>query len=412
MSDHPRPPTARYLETLATGLAVLSVTQLLVGLWQGREYEVGRGHASLAAMLTRGGPSEFLAAFHLWASHAMLAGALLLILWMLVTGAYGKEWRGRWWSALAFAGSGLLLQVSGNLLPLDRHAVQTAVIEASIAGRVPWVGPWLSERVLAGPGFGAATVDLWYAAHRLVLPGILVVATAGLAWPGRVRRARPLAVATILPLSVAVLMALAVGAPIGEPAGPADANGYDALPGWYVWPMHGAMKGFDSVVPGWGWIGAVVLPGLVATALVLLPFGSQRVSRRALLPTVGILGLALVAVGAFFGGRPASLIADEMLTEEPADSALVLAIRPELAARGATLFKARGCVRCHGLDGSKGSGGPDLTFVHRKHPDPDWYRRFVRNPRSVRPNSTMPAFALSEDDLTAIAEYLRNPRPN
>lgn len=409
MRDPQPPRTARPLETLAIGLAVLGVAEFLTGMALAREYVAARGHTSLTAMLTRGGFSEFLAAFHLWGSHTMLAGGVVLLGGLLVTGAYDRERRGLWWSALAFVAFAHLLQVSGNILPLDRHAVQTTVIEGSIVGRVPVIGPWLSERLLAGPSFGEATVALWYGVHRYVLPILLLGAAVGLV---RTRGRGTLAFAVVLPLSVALLMAFAVGAPVGEPATPLDANGFDALPGWYVWPMHGAMKALDSFAPGWGWLGAFVLPGLVGGALFLMPFGADRLPRRVVLGGIGALGLVLVVAGAIFGGRPASLIADEMASVESTVTGRPEATRPELAALGEALFRSRGCTRCHGIDGGRGSGGPDLTFVHRKHPDADWYRRFVRNPRSVRPNSTMPAFKLADEDLSALAEFLRRPRPD
>lgn len=396
-------------ETLAAGLAVLGVAEFLTGIALAREYAADRGHTTLAAMLTRGGFSEFLAAFHLWGSHVMLAGGVVLLTVLFVSGAYVRGRRGQWWSALAFVGAAHLLQVSGNLLPLDRHAVQTAVIEGSIVGRMPVVGTGLSEAILGGDSFGPRTVELWYGAHRFALPILLAAATIGL-WPKRNRAGGPSFIAAVLPLSLAAIMALAVGAPIGEPATPLDANGYDALPGWYVWPMHGAMKAFDTVAPGWGWLGAGLLPGLVGAALVALPFFAGRVARRVLVGGFAGLGLVLLVAGAAFGGRPASLIADEMATVEPTAAGRQEAIRPELAALGEALFRSRGCVRCHGIDGRKGSGGPDLTFVHRKHPDTGWYRRFVRDPRSVRSNSTMPAFTLSDEDLDALAEFLRRPR--
>jgi len=87
-------------------------------------------------------------------------------------------------------------------------------------------------------------------------------------------------------------------------------------------------------------------------------------------------------------------------------------IRVELASEGERIFTREGCSGCHTLDQFTGTGGPNLNREFVKRPNPQWLIRFIKDPSSVRPSSTMPSFPhLSRTDLEALAEYIRKPRP-
>ncbi len=59
------------------------------------------------------------------------------------------------------------------------------------------------------------------------------------------------------------------------------------------------------------------------------------------------------------------------------------------------------------MNGIGGKVGPDLTHVGTRHPDRQWQIEHLKDPRSVHPQSAMPAFGkLSESDLNALADYL------
>jgi cbb3-type cytochrome oxidase cytochrome c subunit len=62
------------------------------------------------------------------------------------------------------------------------------------------------------------------------------------------------------------------------------------------------------------------------------------------------------------------------------------------------------------MGGGMGSlRGPDLSTTGRNPSHTvDWFIKFIRNPKAVKPNSRMPAFEdrISPDDLKALAEYL------
>jgi predicted Zn finger-like uncharacterized protein len=93
---------------------------------------------------------------------------------------------------------------------------------------------------------------------------------------------------------------------------------------------------------------------------------------------------------------------------------------PQPFAAGRRVYQTFNCARCHGpIGGGSGPGvgrpggpgrrGPDLSHVGQ---DPnhtaDWLTNYVRNPKAVDPDATMPAFGnrINQDDLKALAEFL------
>lgn len=96
---------------------------------------------------------------------------------------------------------------------------------------------------------------------------------------------------------------------------------------------------------------------------------------------------------------------DPALTKasEPSDS------ETAEASPGRKVYDAHGCGRCHRIDtpGAR-SKGPNLAKIGAKHPA-DWIAAHVRNPKTHKAKSSMPAYPESKignDDLTMLAEYL------
>lgn len=88
------------------------------------------------------------------------------------------------------------------------------------------------------------------------------------------------------------------------------------------------------------------------------------------------------------------------------------------AGNGRAVYQAQNCARCHQDPGGNAGGmamgrgrnrGPNLSAVGR---DPThtvgWLMEHVRNPKSHRPESSMPPYEgkINETDLRALAEYL------
>ncbi|GBC99787.1 Cytochrome c oxidase subunit 2 [bacterium HR17] len=78
-----------------------------------------------------------------------------------------------------------------------------------------------------------------------------------------------------------------------------------------------------------------------------------------------------------------------------------------LVERGKTVYDETGCATCHAIGGIGGTIGPSLDGVGKKY-DAAKLRRILLNPQTLNPNTTMPAFEGSEEDLNALVAYLQS----
>ncbi len=76
--------------------------------------------------------------------------------------------------------------------------------------------------------------------------------------------------------------------------------------------------------------------------------------------------------------------------------------------KGASVFVAKGCITCHNntriqLDKAI-SLKIDVDLTHYSA-SPEFLRRWLKNPRSVRPTSTMPDQNLNQDDIDSLVAF-------
>jgi mono/diheme cytochrome c family protein len=64
------------------------------------------------------------------------------------------------------------------------------------------------------------------------------------------------------------------------------------------------------------------------------------------------------------------------------------------------------CTKCHKLNGSGGTKGPDLTEIFDKH-DEQYIRDYTLDPRSIKPDSVMPPAKIDDKQLEMLLNYLR-----
>jgi mono/diheme cytochrome c family protein len=401
------------IATSGVGLAAQFLLQMFLGILMSLSYSpaIPAAHRYVAQM--RLDPFwAFVQRLHYWGSALLIVHAGLHLAAILWAGRTSGDHRARYLASLGMFGLALAYQITGNVLPYDRHGVQTAAIEGSIAARVPGVGPAASRLIMGGDGFSVATMELWYALHRFVLPVALLAVLLMAAREYRAKRDVRFDVRlAAVPILALVLFAGFVASPFGSVATAADARGYDALPSWYTYPAHLLLAAGQKAVPNGGWIGAILLPGLIGFAMVLLAWKPvpPAITRYAM----GAAAVLLLVGGLTSPSRFASLTG----TRDPVGvkSVVVEKAKPQdpiLAAKGKVAFDAVGCAGCHGANGKASDGGPRLTDIHKEHSDADFYIRYIKNPTSVKASSTMPAFPdLKKEELSALAEFLRYPIP-
>ncbi len=77
---------------------------------------------------------------------------------------------------------------------------------------------------------------------------------------------------------------------------------------------------------------------------------------------------------------------------------------PKLA-RGKAVYDETGCATCHMVAGIGGRTGPSLDGIGKKY-DAEKLKEILLNPKTLNPNTVMPPFEGSDEDLDALVDYL------
>ena len=296
---------------------------------------------------------------HRWAAHLMVMFVILHMCRVFYTGAYKRPREFNWLIGVGLFLTTLGLSFTGYLLPWDQLAFWAITVGTNIAGYAPIVGPKLKYLLLGGNTVGQEALTRFYALHVMVLPGIagLMVAVhlwrvrkdGGLSrpdepgdsvqsvdlgqlpqnksyglmelargstpqvginpddeifsWPHLIFRELLL---FLLVVAVVLLLAVFWNAPLEEFANPVHPPNPAKAP-WYF-------LGLQELVSYSAFWGGVVVPGLLVTALAILPYldrGRAGVGRwfareRTLANTVFSICLAvaiiLTIIGSLFRG--------------------------------------------------------------------------------------------------------------
>lgn len=65
------------------------------------------------------------------------------------------------------------------------------------------------------------------------------------------------------------------------------------------------------------------------------------------------------------------------------------------------------CTACHSMDGQGGTVGPALDGVGSRK-TAEWLRSWIKDPKSVKPDTTMPALPMSDVELEEVVTFLSN----
>ncbi len=354
---------------------------------------------------------HWIAGFHYWGSAFLLVASAFSIVWLFLAGFRSRA-RKFWFPSLLFALICFSLQVTGNALPLDQHDVRSANVEISIAAQAPVVGQKMAEFLRQGATYSDSTTRLWYGLSI----GLVVVMALVWLWQFVLLRSKT---GAKLDIFDRVLGAMVVAVPIclaamlpratGEIYNQVDASSLAANPSWYILPLHCLLGLFASISPNLGWVGAMLIPGVLTLIALTAPRWALAFSPRKRLGVVLGCSAVLVLLIAFSGVNPAPISGVQPVEIEsvgksgpPIDNDLVLI--------GSKMFK-KNCTGCHGIEGH-GATAPDLRIISKRIQDPNWYMDFIRDPRSKRSGSTMPGFPnLPIEELKGLADWVRSRNP-
>ena len=369
---------------LLFGLGIQVVTGIALALY----YAPTPDHAwdSVRYVTTDVRAGAFLRGLHHWAASLVVIAAALHLVRVVFFGSYQKPREMNWLIGLALLAVILAFGLTGYLLPWDQRAYWATVVTINIARLTPAMGDAVAWLMKGGAEVGALTLTRWYAAHVVVLPVLLTALVAahlyllrrhGISGPVRARPGPsklffPYQAARDVTVAVAAGVLLAILAWRGAPAldAPADptSSDYTPRPEWYFLGLFQLLKYF----PGrWEVVGALVVPGLAAAFLALLPWIDRSRSRdprtRRIVLGVFTAGLAGVVTLTTLGAMDRPRRQPDVWTVQEEAGAILIASSDR-------------CTRCHRADGM--TAPVDPRRVSRPQ---DWLAAHIVDPEVIGP---------------------------
>jgi ubiquinol-cytochrome c reductase cytochrome b subunit len=384
----------------------------------------------------------FIRALHGWGSNFMLAIVLIHMVQVFLFGAYKFPRELTWIVGVLLLLVTLGMAFTGQVLRFDQDAYWGLGIGASLASRVPFIGPAIVNLLLGGPIIGGATLSRFFALHVFVVPGLLI-AFVGLhlllvlklginEWPmpGRiVRRATylqeyhqltrqdgipfvPAAVWKDIIFSGLVLLSVAVCAVVLGPFGPSgqpDPTIIQTAPHpdyFFLW-LYALLS---YLPPASETPILLIAPAIGLAVLIALPFlageGEKSWKRRPIaVLTVLLAAVALGSLTHLGGYTPWSPVMDAWSADPIPDG--YLKGRTALERHGALVLQVKQCRNCHSLEGTGGLRGPALDGVAVRLTQDQLIRQVVQG------GGNMPAYGnnLSPAETTALVAFLETLHP-
>jgi ubiquinol-cytochrome c reductase cytochrome b subunit len=386
----------------------------------------------------------FLRALHYWGGSAMTIMVLVHMAQVFLHAAYKYPRELTWTVGVFLLLLTLGMMFTGQVLRWDGDAYWGVGVGASMAGRVPWAGPYIVDLLLGGPVIGGSTLSRFFALHVFIVPGLLLLFLALHLWlilrkgisaapvPGQVVdpktydasyekeiekgvpfMAEPVQKDAVF--SAIVVLVVCVIAALAGPKGPLERPepsllGANPRPDWpFLWLF--ALLALSP--PQAETVIMLVLPVLLIGGLFLVPFVSNRGERAPSRRPVAVLGViavvAALCVLTYLGHTsPWSPVMDGW-SRYPVPENLVKRATPAQL-MGAAMFQNKQCRNCHALEGQGGRRGPDLTEVGLRL-TPDQLIDQVSN--GTPGGGNMPAYGkqMKPDEMTVLVEFLSSLRP-
>ena len=444
-AEHPVPRnTASWWYVFGSAALVVFALQFVTGILLALVYVPSAGEAwsSLQALNHDVALGWFIRALHGWGSNFMVAIVLIHMVQVFLFGAYKYPRELTWIVGVFLLLMTLGMAFTGQVLRFDQDAYWGLGIGASIASRVPVLGPAIVKVMLGGPIIAGATLSRFFALHVFVIPGsligfvalhVLMVLKLGInEWPmpGRVvRRATyveeyhtltrtdgapffPYAVWKDIFFAAGVLLAVAACAFLFGPFGPTgqpDPTIVQTAPKpdyFFLW-LYALLS---LLPPSMETPVLLVGPAVGIAALLLLPFLSGEGEKSWRRRPIAVLTVLLIAVvlGTFTRMAEVAPWSPRMdaWSGDPVPDRVVKG-STALARQGALVFQVKQCRNCHALDKSGGERGPALDEVAVRLTQDQLIRQVIQG------GGNMPAYGknLSPAETTALVAFLMTLHP-
>lgn len=450
--DEPIPGGARFAYVFGSGLLFIFLSQVVTGVFLALYYVPSADHAhTTVAYITKavtGG--AFLRSLHAYGASAMVIVLVLHLSQTYIYGAYKGRRELLWICGCVLFALVLGMAFTGYLLPWDQKAYFATAVGTNAANEIPVIGETLMRLMRGGTDMGTLTISRFFVFHVFLIPAcifalvgahVFLFRKAGAAGPVNESPAElkqksevfyPRQV--LMDLALTALLIIGLGtlaflAPmqLGPAANPTDAQ-YIPRPEWYYLPIFQWLKywhGAGSI------IGILVIPSLLALAVIGLPFLDRSVERRPWKRPIAMGAYAFVLLSLIgLGLRSEYLdkhdpsVARQLAKQkaEEADymhkpfepelssgslAAANVALADPLAAKGKTIFEGNSCNACHGDGGVGTAAAPALIGVGAKY-SADQVAELLKHPTAKMAAGGMPTVNLPAEDLKALVAYVQS----
>jgi ubiquinol-cytochrome c reductase cytochrome b subunit len=387
----------------------------------------------------------FLRSLHYWSGSAMVIMVVVHMVQVFLHGAFKYPRELNWLTGVLLLLVTLGMAFTGQVLRWDADAYWGVGVGASMAGRVPVLGPYLVDLLLGGPIIGADTLSRFFALHVFVIPGALLAFLAAHLWlvlkrgisappiPGRTVDPRTyqeeyekelkkegvpffgealLKDALFSSFTVIVIVVLAaIAGPKGPGALPEPASlGANPKPDWPFWWLFALLS---LSPPSAETLIILVMPVVLIGALFLVPFVSNRgeraPSRRPMAVLSIIMIFAVIGVLTYHGAtEPWSPVMGAWSSDAVPEN-MVRECTP-LQLQGAVVLQNKQCRNCHALENIGGRRGPDLSGVGIRLTRDQLIDQISNGTPG---GGNMPAYGkqLKPAEMSALVEFLVSLRP-
>ena len=448
---HPAPRGARWWYVFGSATMTLLGIQILTGICLAMVYvpSSDQVYESLEYLNYTQPLGWLLRAIHNTAASGMFLMAIAHMTQVFLMGAFKFPREATWLVGVLLLVLTLGMCFTGQVLRWDASAYWGVGVGASMAGRVPIIGPWLVEMILGGNALSGQTLSRFFSLHVFVIPGLLLgslgvhlflVLRHGISepptpgkpvdpatyekeyhaelettgepfFPAAVQRDMIFSFLTV----VAVVLIAAVVGPEG-PDIPADPTlfGFEPKPDWYFLPAYSLLA---LSPPELEMIVMLVLPVIGLLVLCAVPFlfgkGERSPARRpvavvsVLMCFIGYCTLLYLGFEAPWSPEMGAWSGDPV----PQHMVQEFKLTPR-ELQGAVVFQNKDCRNCHALKDKEGHAtggrrGPDLTLVGTRLDHDELIRQVIQG------GGNMPAFGdqLSPLEVEALVAFLGKLRP-
>ena len=173
--DRPEP-KGNWWNTLGSASLFLFVIQAATGIFLTVYYTPSPDHAydSIQYIMTGVAFGWLIRGIHHWGATLMVVVVFLHMIRVFVTASYKYPRELTWVIGVCLLLLTLGMGFTGYLLPWNRQAYWATTVGTSIAGTVPFLGPFIQSALRGGTDLSALTLSRFFAAHIWILPGLLV----------------------------------------------------------------------------------------------------------------------------------------------------------------------------------------------------------------------------------------------